>query len=65
MKNLFPKKAFNCTALLVSSIQAIGITWCQNCFVPLGTIDKKQNTASQLLNKPLNKVIFDHLVMFY
>ena len=22
-----------CTALLVSSIQAIGITWCQNCFV--------------------------------
>ena len=26
-KKLFPKKPFNCTALLVSSIQAIGITW--------------------------------------
>ena len=36
-----------------------------NCFVPLGSIDKKQNTAGQLLNKPLNKVIFDHLLIFY
>lgn len=35
-------------------------------FVPLGTIDKKQNTASQLLNTPLNTVIFDHLsLLFY
>ena len=32
--------------LLVWSIQAIG------------KIDKKQNTASQLLNRPLNTVIF-------
>ena len=43
----------------------MGITWCQNCFVPLGSIDKKQNIASQLFNKLLNKVIFDYLLMFY
>ena len=32
-KNFSQKSHFNCTALLVSSIQAIGITWCQTCFV--------------------------------
>lgn len=47
---VYPKRSVVLTTTLCAiMLQAIRIPWCQNCLVPLGSIEKKQNTAGQLL----------------